>query len=525
MLQKKLLDDERFFKIVEHASLHVAEYMPAWNDLNTHDPGVMLLELMAWLTEAQRFHMSQAGDVSAFFPLLGITPLRASPASATVFLQRGHTFPLPAGIPVTAEEVRFETSSPLLSGNVVTVIQKHTCIEDVDCGFNPAHIEPATYLSATGETLLFYETGGVYNRIKRFSEKMSRKTGFPVFPVDIHIPRGTRLRAVSCEYPSLSLRAIGEADGFPSLRFAVETRGQHILRDGFTLLIADDRTLSTARKWNLVDDFRASGPADRHYTLDDETGEITFGDGVRGLMPEGVIFVSSMSLTRGEDGNIMSGRLKELFWGGARYPVLQPQPAYGGKNREQAHETMSRLKAESRQAVTAEDIEKLVLETPGLDIEQTRAFAAESCKPREISIAVKPCGENAYLTDEQRRRIRLYLEPYRLAGYEFKIISPKYVHINIYLELRSLRRDNAFACELEDALRSLFRTSFSDFNAHIRVSALTAALAAHKDAARIILCEARAYSAHVRTDTHGNLFLGESALACLDAVHLHILNP
>lgn len=525
MLQKKLLDDERFFDIVERSRLHVAEYMPAWNDLNTHDPGVMLLELLAWLTEAQRFHMSQVGDVSAFFPLLGVTPMRARPASTTVFLPRDHTLPIPSGIPVTAEEVRFETSAPLLSGNAVKVIQKHTCIEDVDCGLNPLHIEPATYLSAMGETLLFYEIDGVYRRIENFGGKLSPKTGFPVFSSDVHIRDGACLRAVSCEHSSSSFRVIGEADGFPHLHFTVETRGQHILRDGFTLLIAEDRTLSTARRWSMVDDFRASAPADRHYTLDDETGEITFGDGIRGLMPKGVIFVSAMSLTRGEGGNIMSGRLKELIWGESRFPILQPQPACGGRNREQAHETMSRLKSESRQAVTAEDIEKLVLETPGLELERARAFAAESGRPHEISVAVKPCGENAYLTDGQCRMIRLHLEQYRLAGYEFKIISPKYVHISIYVELHSLRRDNAFAHELEEALRSLFRASFSGFNAHIRVPVLMAALASHQDAARITLCDMRAYSAHVRKDAQGNLFLDEGAMACLDAVHLHILNP
>lgn len=523
MLQKKLLDDERFFDILERARLQAPEYMPAWNDFNTHDPGVMLLELLAWLTEAQRFHMSQAGEISAFFPLLGITPMHVSPALATVFLPQGHTLPLPSGVAITAEEVRFETSVPLISGNAVKVIQKHTCIEDIDCGHDPAHIEPATYLSQAGETLLFYEIGGVYKRIERFDKKQAHKTGFPVFSVNAKIPDGARLRAISCEHSSLSLHALGEADGFPNLRFTAQTRGQHILRSEFTLLIAEDRSLTTAQKWELVNDFRASRPADRHYTLDDETGEIVFGDGIRGLMPEGVVFISAMSLTRGEDGNIMAGKLKELTWGESRFPILQPQPAVGGRGREQAHETISRLKAESRQAVTAKDIEKLVLETPGLELKQAQAFENRSGGTREISVAVEPCGENISLTDEQLRRIRLHLEPYRLAGYEFKILSPKYVHINLNVELHTLRRDKMFICDLKEALRDLFHTSFSIFRAHIKVSELTAVLAAHRDVDRITLCDIRAYSAYVRMDAQGNLILDKGALARLDAVHLHVI--
>lgn len=524
MLQKKLLDDERFADIIERARLQITKYMPEWNDLNTHDPGVMLLELLAWLTEAQRFHMSQIGDISAFFPLLGVTPIRVRPASATVFLPQNRALPLPSGVPAMAEDIRFETSAPLIAGNAVQVIQKHTCIEDIDCGLNPNHIEPATYLSAMGETLFFYETGGVYERISRSGWKPSPKTGFPVFAVAAGIPAGAHLHTVSCERACCSSRIIGEADGFPNLRFKIDTRGQHILRDGFTLLIAADRSLSTARRWSLVEDFRASGSADLHYTLDDETGEIIFGDGIRGLMPEGVVFISTMSLTRGEGGDIMSGQLKELSWCKLRFPLLQPQPAEGGRNREQAHETMLRLKAESRQAVTAEDIEKLVLETPGLEIDQAKAFAIDTGRNREISIAVKPCGDNALLTAGQCRQIRLYLEPYRLAGYEFKIVSPQYVKISLHAELYALRRDNAFTYELEETLRGLLRTSFSGFNARIRVSALTAALARNKDVTRVTMCDVRSYSPHACADEQGNLFLDSGAIACLDAVHMHILN-
>ncbi|MEZ4434295.1 MAG: putative baseplate assembly protein, partial [bacterium] len=38
-------------------------------------------------------------------------------------------------------------------------------------------------------------------------------------------------------------------------------------------------------RWQAVPDFNGSGPGDRHYQLDFATGEITFGDGRRGLPP------------------------------------------------------------------------------------------------------------------------------------------------------------------------------------------------------------------------------------------------
>lgn len=38
-------------------------------------------------------------------------------------------------------------------------------------------------------------------------------------------------------------------------------------------------------RWQEVKDFVASKPADRHYTLDPETGAVCFGDGIRGAIP------------------------------------------------------------------------------------------------------------------------------------------------------------------------------------------------------------------------------------------------
>ncbi|MDR1735335.1 MAG: hypothetical protein LBR85_00495 [Oscillospiraceae bacterium] len=359
MLRQNNPDDERFPEIVSQARLDAANLLPEWSDFNTHDPGVTLIDLMAWLTEAQRFHMSASERADAFFPLLGITPRRARPAVAEVTLPHGTPVRIPSGTPVMAEDIRFETAAdiPACPGKALSfrVIQKHTVF------------------------------GGLFDSPER--------------PV------------------------LGVADGFPGLSFTVDTRAQSVLHESFSLAVSGSGGLSGAQTWTAVDDFRLSGSADTHFTLDDESGVVSFGDGIRGLAPKGEVRIVSMALTRGEGGNITSGQLTEMRVGERLLTLVQEKPAQGGARRESPGETLTRMEEERRQAVTAEDIRLLVLETPGTRVEDARVFAPENRpgggRPRIIVIAAKVRG--AALAEEHKRAIRLHLEPYRLAGFDFAI--------------------------------------------------------------------------------------------------------
>ncbi|MDR1668763.1 MAG: baseplate J/gp47 family protein [Oscillospiraceae bacterium] len=343
MLRQFDLDDERFAGLSERARMSAARLFPDWSDFNTHDPGVTLIDLLVWLTETQRFQLSESERADAFFPLLGIAPLGVRPARADITLPTGSPVRIPAGSPVTAEEIRFETEAeiPANPGTAVTlqVVQRHTV-----------------------------------------------QTPF----------------------------VLADAKGFPNLRLALETHGQKIYE--LTLAVTG-RGSPEGRIWTRVDDFRLSGPADTHFALDGET--VCFGDGIQGLAPEGAVTVASMSLTRGAEGNITSGLLTELRFGGHIITLTQEKPASGGAERESSAETLARMAAERRQAVTARDIETLTRETPGLDVEEVRAFAPEGRGERLVIVAVRLRGEA--LTERRRRAIRAHLEPYRLAGYDFAV--------------------------------------------------------------------------------------------------------
>lgn len=87
--------------------------------------------------------------------------------------------------------------------------------------------------------------------------------------------------------------------------------------------------------WQAVPDFNGSGPGDRHYQLDFSTGEITFGDGRRGLPPS--LGKDNIRLTYetggGAHNNRSAGAINQLA-NAVPYvtDVHNPAPAGGGRD-------------------------------------------------------------------------------------------------------------------------------------------------------------------------------------------------
>lgn len=61
MLQSRNLDDQRFEDIVREAAGRLPWLCPVWTDHNSHDPGITIMELMAWFKESQQYEMNRIG--------------------------------------------------------------------------------------------------------------------------------------------------------------------------------------------------------------------------------------------------------------------------------------------------------------------------------------------------------------------------------------------------------------------------------------------------------------------------------
>lgn len=113
MIKPILLDDQSYNQILEGAKKAIRKYAPYWTDENAHDPGITLIEMMAWLKEMLQFYMDQTTDdlERQFLYLLGKTTDYGSP-SRTVLqapLSTKQDF-LPSGSVFKSGRFVFETT-------------------------------------------------------------------------------------------------------------------------------------------------------------------------------------------------------------------------------------------------------------------------------------------------------------------------------------------------------------------------------------------------------------------------------
>lgn len=87
---KKLAPDlfqRRFRDFIEMGRAELPALAPEWTDYNAHDPGITLMELLAWTAEAQMYSLSRTsrGERASFASLLGVVPSGSRGASGTIW--------------------------------------------------------------------------------------------------------------------------------------------------------------------------------------------------------------------------------------------------------------------------------------------------------------------------------------------------------------------------------------------------------------------------------------------------------
>lgn len=87
-LDPPVLDDRTFDDLLADARKLLPAYTDEWTDHNVHDPGITVLELLAWLTETYGYQLDQLTDehVRTYLRLLGETPTPPRPARVELSL-------------------------------------------------------------------------------------------------------------------------------------------------------------------------------------------------------------------------------------------------------------------------------------------------------------------------------------------------------------------------------------------------------------------------------------------------------
>lgn len=202
--------------------------------------------------------------------------------------------------------------------------------------------------------------------------------------------------------------------------------------------------------WDEVDYFEGSGPSDKHFVLDAEKGEIKFGDGLMGLVPEGsvinegsVIKVLEYMVGGGEEGNLMPGSIWKI--NGFSGSIVNELASTGGKEAQTIEEAIEDFRRDLKvpcTAVTLKDFEQIAISTPGLRIASAKAIANyDPYNPENgrgsVTVVIIPYTplEDLKIPPEPSERFKhavcLHLDKSRLIGTDVHVISPVYVKVSI----------------------------------------------------------------------------------------------
>src|SRR6266567_3936054 len=120
------LFQRRFQDLMEIGRARLPSLAPEWTDHNAHDPGITLLELLAWVAEAQLYSLSRQrrDERTAYAALLGLSPAGAQAARGLIWSDH-----LDPNSPVES----FVQSVVIPNDTVVNVVNVETPT------FHPAH--------------------------------------------------------------------------------------------------------------------------------------------------------------------------------------------------------------------------------------------------------------------------------------------------------------------------------------------------------------------------------------------------
>lgn len=229
-------------------------------------------------------------------------------------------------------------------------------------------------------------------------------------------------------------RNLGTVYGYDDQIIEIE-HAKHIIPEGFCVM-------AKMRNRDGTEEYRfavpgLSGEEDLGYELLQREGQLRIYH--PGYRRECQLYLASCAVVKGGTGTLRQGSRLNVDG----ISLLSVSPEQGGTVCESVKELEKRFTEEVSQpqtAVTAADYETLARRTPGLCIDQVKAWMNE--RENRVEIAIKPSGSGPFprLTELYKQAVRDYLEPKRMASTEISLTGPTYVPISLHGRIRGKKR-------------------------------------------------------------------------------------
>ncbi|MDE7367738.1 MAG: hypothetical protein K2N24_10315 [Lachnospiraceae bacterium] len=309
-----------------------------------------------------------------------------------------------------------------------------------------------------------------------------------------------------------------EATGFPGQVIRLEDC--HIMGSRLQVLVEQEDHPGEYRFWKPVRHFWRADSNEECYRFQEETGELFFGDGIHGKIPEGSIILTDCVRTLGPAGSVKEGT--SFAWQGGR--AYCRKAAWGGRNPETESECMERFwnQAESeKRAVTGEDYEKLVKQTPGLIIQKVKAISGAD---NSMTLVVEGgYGGRHRLNAIYQREIRDWLEEKRVLGTRIQLESPEYIPVSVHAVLRVYKRFHQAEDWIREAVEEFFRIHMKEFGAEFQYSRLYGILDGLSCVSGIQGLTVTATGKGIQYQRDGSFRLPDHGLTVLDEVQIQLI--
>jgi hypothetical protein len=444
------IDQRSFDDLVDEAKRRIRKDCPTWTDLSVHDPGLVLIEVLAHITETMIARLNRVPE-RVYVELLKLIGVKLLPPSAaevaltfTLAKPAETALEIPAATRVGAGR-QLQTSEPIVftTAEAVTI---------------PAGQREATALACHAELvdaeLVGYGTGqpGLAVRVKRP----------PIIaPVLVRPDRGAARSVFDLEVGV----ELGPDEPASRERVRVHEGKRFVL-------------------WEERETFADTTAAQRVFTVDRATGLVVFAPAVDdasapGAPPQarapsvapgaGRMIVAWYARGGGDEGNVLAGALDSLkspVAGAAKPTVTNREPAMGGRAVEPLAHALARGPRELhalQRAVTASDFELLAIQS-GL-VARARAYTLADlwvhAAPGTIGVSLVPAipaharGDAdeqvtaallaQYSTDRARDKVKALLDERRPLGTQISVEWTAYKPVGVAARLVIRRGDDAAA--------------------------------------------------------------------------------
>jgi predicted phage baseplate assembly protein len=259
---------------------------------------------------------------------------------------------------------------------------------------------------------------------------------------------------------------LGGSDGTPNQTFQVTNTPIVVLDTPLPVTNSDGTQVTVASlqltvdegqgfmTWQQVDDFYPYGATDRVFTLDLNSGLLSFGSGEHGAIPtanltnpNANIVAQSYRSGGGSQGNVAAAAISQIL---TNVPsinsVTNLQASSGGTDEETLADAQLRagmaLQSNDR-AVTVEDFEYLATQAPGANVARALALPLfhpdfpNGQIPGVVTVIVVPNSPAPNPTPNQTtlQAVCKYLDAHRLLTAELFVVGPVYRVIQVQVQI------------------------------------------------------------------------------------------